>query len=715
MKIVKYLSCIAAGSLLLAGCGGGGSSVTPPSSHPGGTQGATVKFTLTVPSRSPAQLRRRNYVSFNTQGLGVTIVATGGSTPLPSTVAQMRVPMWATTIAPGFNLANTQQGATCTAPATPGASYTCTIILTMPVGYDDVQITTWDQAPAFQGFNASCTPSSACSTAAWPATASPAANNLSFQNIRDQLVELNTNNTFNYTLDGIVSSVSVEISPNSLITGAATGSSVNPMTPSVNVKAIDADGNTIIGSDPLVDANGNQVYITVSPSPAPVTSPSPAPAGSLAVFHLNNASTPATNDSCSALAANGGMQNPTQGSCIVTYDGGDTTGLAVDVTVHSGSASGPLENGVALLNGTLGFTRTNDGGVNNPGPPSLTEYAASPALPANVVIRWSALGSDGNVWSNGVDSVANVNDGVAKVTPAGTVTYYTFGNGAVNPFGIVAAPDQNLWITENVGFKVDRVDPRASAGSLSITRFPAGAGTTTGQPTGIAIGSDNNVWFNETGGAGGGGCNGVATCSWIGTISYDGSTLNEYPIATNASSVTLGLASGPHSAAAGNDPNGDLWSVDEGLGDVYEINPSTHTVVQTCPLPAIAGAAYKSIVAGPDGNLWIGDFNGFGANASSGHIVKMTPACITTTYPSSGSLNTDPDQLSVGPDGAIWAAGHNPDEIVRIDVTTGSIQQYPSVINGATYFSGSNFHGIATGSDNNLWFTENAGFGKIVP
>ena len=103
------------------------------------------------------------------------------------------------------------------------------------------------------------------------------------------------------------------------------------------------------------------------------------------------------------------------------------------------------------------------------------------------------------------------------------------------------------------------------------------------------------------------------------------------------------------------------------------------------------------ITAGPDGNLWFAEENG-------NNIGRITPGGKVTEFslPTAGS---DPTGITAGPDGNLWFAESHGNNIGRI-TTSGNITEFslPTAGSGPT--------GIAAGPDGNLWFTE-SGVGQI--
>jgi virginiamycin B lyase len=79
--------------------------------------------------------------------------------------------------------------------------------------------------------------------------------------------------------------------------------------------------------------------------------------------------------------------------------------------------------------------------------------------------------------------------------------------------------------------------------------------------------------------------------------------------------------------------------------------------------------SFDGIAAGPDGNVWFGEFH---------HIAKITPAGKITefAYPS----QSDPNQyggVTAGSDGNVWFAQSSENAIGRIVPSTGKIKMFP--------------------------------------
>jgi streptogramin lyase len=104
----------------------------------------------------------------------------------------------------------------------------------------------------------------------------------------------------------------------------------------------------------------------------------------------------------------------------------------------------------------------------------------------------------------------------------------------------------------------------------------------------------------------------------------------------------------------------------------------------------------RSIIPGPDGNLW------FGINNNPDAIGRLTLDGTFTIYPTPHE-NAYPLSLTVGPDGNIWFVEYSTQKIGRItpegDFTEFDLPQDPNPAYSDAPFS------ITAGPDGNLWYT----------
>ena len=191
--------------------------------------------------------------------------------------------------------------------------------------------------------------------------------------------------------------------------------------------------------------------------------------------------------------------------------------------------------------GKLWFTGGGRIGVIDPLSPTTlpTVYSANiTGSPIDIV-----AGPDGNLWFIEIDGGSGPK--IAKITTTGTVTEFALPTNQ-NPRDIAVGADGRLWVTlESTPSATDpgsiaRVDPAAPA---SMAILSSGI---TGQPAGIAAGSDGNLWFNE------------GFESKVGRITPSG-TVTEFPSVGGFGAMTTGS-------------DGNLWFT-EGTSRIGRITP----------------------------------------------------------------------------------------------------------------------------------------------
>jgi streptogramin lyase len=215
--------CFLLASILAACSAGGGGQSTVPTRAPA-RKLTHVTIRVKVPVKAPAhatpKIRHRMSIASQTQGL-LTTVSVSGSTAAPVTTAS------------DISATNTQE---CT---TSGTSRSCTVSVSAPIGDDNFVFQTYDQTPVDGGFSG--------------------ANQLEAGNAT-QTVTTGSPATLGITLGGVVSSISLVVTPIALHT-------LIQSTATLGVYATDADGDAIVGT--YVDPLGNDVTLNLSVSPNP--------------------------------------------------------------------------------------------------------------------------------------------------------------------------------------------------------------------------------------------------------------------------------------------------------------------------------------------------------------------------------------------------------------------------------------------------------------
>ena len=250
-----------------------------------------------------------------------------------------------------------------------------------------------------------------------------------------------------------------------------------------------------------------------------------------------------------------------------------------------------------------------------------TEGSVTGSWPVGPFPGAIAAGPKGRLWftTTGTTYPGAPPDTVGSIDASGEVAEFpltpkTSGWQDNDPLGIVGGPDGNAWFTERLGERVGQVTPTGT-----VTEIPLTDGR---HPRGIAVGADGNLWFS-------------AEDRHIGRVT---------PALALTEFVTDALA---FDIATGAD--GALWFTEPGPSRVGRI-----TTAGSITMFQLRDYSHpREIVAGPDGNLWLGSIDGAA-------LTRMKPSGTTTEFPWPTSA------LGSGPDGNLWFS--RPGAIARLDV-----------------------------------------------
>jgi len=411
-----------------------------------------------------------------------------------------------------------------------------------------------------------------------------------------QTMVAGTANVVTATLNGVINAVQISLSNPKPDAGVAA-------TVNVNVAALDADNNVIVGASDY----STPIKLAIS---------DPTNSGTLSL-------------SASVL------QNPAAAPTL-TYTGG---------TLNSGLAGGPVATVVASASGvatvSVAFT------------PTPTFYQFSIPVTTNRP-QYIAAGSDGNMWFT--ESPGNA---VARITPAGVVTEFTVPTANSNPQQIIGASDGNLWFTEFSSNKITRVTTTGGftefgtlfggsdnplglvdrgdgniwytanggnhIGFQGITSGVAGettVPTASSSPFGIATAPDNNLYFTEN------------ATDKIGRIANLFSTIMEIPLTpgTAAEEIVRG-------------PDGNVWFTENGTNQIGRLSPSSFSV--TAEFPTLTpNSEPVGITAGADGALWF-------TESGLDKIGRVTTGGTMMEFPSPVA-GLGLKGIALAPDGSLW-------------------------------------------------------------
>jgi streptogramin lyase len=213
---------------------------------------------------------------------------------------------------------------------------------------------------------------------------------------------------------------------------------------------------------------------------------------------------------------------------------------------------------------------------------------------------------------------------VGSISASGTVTEFSTGLAENNSVGMVTA-DKDAWFTTDHN-GIGKITP---AGKIHLYGLP----DDNSQPTAITLGPDGNLWYVEAEGDN------------VGYITPEGKA-TEYNVGFNGSSNSFGIAAGS---------DGRIWFCDPANSTPQIGAINTDGTGLTYYSAGLTGQA-DSIVAGPDGNLYFGEFGGA--------IGRITTAGAITEYPLPQSEGSFPVlSLTVGPGGNIWFSNNSHSQI----------------------------------------------------
>jgi len=250
------------------------------------------------------------------------------------------------------------------------------------------------------------------------------------------------------------------------------------------------------------------------------------------------------------------------------------------------------------------------------------------------------------------------------------VTRFPVGHGSRPGLsGLAVGSDGNLWFAEEVTNKIGRM---ALDGTVTEWTAP--------NPQGIIAGPDGNLWFMDANG--------------VGRITVQGSIVE----------FSTTSAPGLDRLAAG--PDGNVWFTAHVsvqlpfvvqpiiVGKVGWISPTG--VIVEFPIEGLP----VGITSGPDGNLWV---------TSSIGIARVTPAGAVTQLRFSSATTFPPQSIVTGPDGNLWFSQSGRNEIGRLSVS-GAFSEVPTTVAvGATR--------LTPGPGGTVWFAGagSGSLGRITP
>jgi len=238
------------------------------------------------------------------------------------------------------------------------------------------------------------------------------------------------------------------------------------------------------------------------------------------------------------------------------------------------------------------------------------------------------------------------------------------------PADIVSGADGNLWFNEPNAGMIGRM----STSGVLIGEYTV-PNALQSSISGITLGSDNNVWF------------GNHSPNFIAKIDTSGN-VSEIPLPANIFPELL--TSGP---------DGNIWfSTTSGVGKLTPTSSATPTLY-----PLNTTAAPFGIISGPNGQIWFSDPSGH----SVGHVTTSGSGLQEFPIPVP-SVSYFPEELTMGPDGAVWTAGQasfpsgTPESVIGRITASGQSSYFLTPTQIAANLLGA----IVTGPDNFIYAPE---------
>jgi virginiamycin B lyase len=286
--------------------------------------------------------------------------------------------------------------------------------------------------------------------------------------------------------------------------------------------------------------------------------------------------------------------------------------------------------------------------------PGIVEIPNLPTIPEQI-----ASDLAGHEWVAGLGPARLVE--IDEQTHA--ITQFDLPNHNSNPYAIALGPNHtSMWFTELTSNTVGYI--KLSTHEIHRYNIP----TPNSEPHGLVAGPDNAMWFTEQDGG------------KIGRINVANGAISEYAIPGGGEPFQIALG-----------PDGALWFTDwlgKGIG---RVTTAHHFSSYGFKSPLFL----RGITAASDGGLWfVGSSSTYGELV--GRIDPYTHARKIWVY------NGDPrDPLFVvNRNSQLWFTEWVDAKIARFDITTHKLHRFalpPGYVAPV---------GIALGSDDQLWFTE---------
>lgn len=260
---------------------------------------------------------------------------------------------------------------------------------------------------------------------------------------------------------------------------------------------------------------------------------------------------------------------------------------------------------------------------------------------------------------------------IARFQLTGKVTVWPTPTPSAEPEAIAAAPNQTaVWFTE---FDTNCVGKITTAGA--IIEFATSVSPLNSVPALRGSRASSAVWFGTD-------FNGIGRITPTGRVTFLDIANN------NAQATALAL-----------DKRGNVWYIEWAGNSVGFITPAGGGTAFNVG----QGGNSFGIAFGPDGRIWFAD-------PMNKRIGRINTNGTGLRYFSRG-LTGQPDSITAGPDGNLYFGEYSP-AVGRL-TTTGAITEFPVPAKLGSF----PILGLTTGPDGNIWFTNNqhSQIGRLIP
>jgi virginiamycin B lyase len=351
------------------------------------------------------------------------------------------------------------------------------------------------------------------------------------------------------------------------------------------------------------------------------------------------------------------------GTATMTFDGPDSVSIP---TTSNSTFLAPIT--LSVSDPTVTISPTN---LTSPSQVVTVSYSGSAAIGASVTFTAKVGGTT-------IGTLVSKTSGF-QISHALGLAPNAFSK---QPNEITVGTDGFLWFAEGHNTALGRMDP-ANPAAFTEVSLPIPGNSP--MPVAIAAGvpGDPHVWFTQpTDSSGNPGLFGNAPVPSGATTTF----------ATSANSGPYGIRALGNNVCC-------IWVAAQNAAKLYISNTSGVQVIAPIALPV----APLGLAVGPDGNMWVAGFLGDKLLA----FAPNAPFTLQGTTNLTGG--SQPAELTIGPDNALWFTERGTSKIGRITAVGQPVTEFalPAPYFAPTY--------IVAGSDGGIWITAaDASFGDVL-